>query len=55
MIASHEYFGNQTVSKAGWDGYSSQSYSQGIVVKFPTEDGWPDYEHVIVGHYYYHS
>lgn len=32
----------------GWDGFQSDSFFSGIAVRFPVEDGRPDYERVIV-------
>ena len=33
----------------GWDAFASDSFFSGIAVRFPLEDGRPDYERIIVG------
>ena len=40
------------LGKAGWDGYNSDSYFSGIVMRFPREGRDYDYDRVIVGTYY---
>ena len=37
----------------GWDGYVSETFFSGILVKYAREDDWGiDYDHVIVASYY---
>jgi len=36
-----------------WDGYMSDSCFSGIVIRYDRSEGYPDYERVIVGTYYY--
>lgn len=35
-----------------WDGYVSDSFFSGVLVKYVNEDGRMDFEHVIMGRYF---
>ena len=37
---------------AAWDGYQSDSYFSGTVVRWPVIDGRTDYESIVIGTYY---